>query len=74
MRATIPAKIIREIPFPTPFCVILSPSHTMSIEPAVTVMIETIVNAAGPMASAPGMLRAYIDAASDWIAATRMVP
>jgi hypothetical protein len=35
---TIPAKMIRDIPFPIPFSVIVSPSHMMKDVPAVNVM------------------------------------
>ena len=37
---TIPAKIRTEIPFPTPFSVISSPSQTKSIVPATIVAIK----------------------------------
>ena len=39
--ATIPAKIINEIPLPIPLCVICSPSHIKNIVPAT--MVETAV-------------------------------
>ena len=42
-RAMIPAKIRRLMPFPTPFSVIISPSHTRNMVPAVRVKImETV--------------------------------
>ena len=42
MRATMPAKMIREIPFPIPFSVICSPSHMIKAVPAVRV--KTVIN------------------------------
>ena len=39
--ATIPAKIINEIPFPIPLCVICSPNHIKNIVPAT--IVETVV-------------------------------
>ena len=38
MRATMPAKMISEMPLPMPFSVIFSPSHMMKAVPAVRVM------------------------------------
>ena len=40
--ATIPAKMIREIPFPTPFSLICSPSHIRKAVPAVSTRITSI--------------------------------
>ena len=41
--ATIPEKIIREIPLPIPLCVICSPSHIKNIVPAtIVVTVETL--------------------------------
>ena len=40
--ATIPEKIIREIPFPIPRCVICSPNHIKKIVPATRVI--TVLN------------------------------
>jgi hypothetical protein len=42
IRATIPAKMIREIPFPMPRSVICSPSHIIKAVPAVRV--KTVIN------------------------------
>ena len=46
--ATIPAKIIREIPFPIPRWVICSPNHIKKIVPAtIVVTVETLKNIPG---------------------------
>ena len=46
--ATIPAKIIKDIPFPIPLCVIYSPSHIKKIVPAtIVVTVETLKNKPG---------------------------
>ena len=52
--ATIPAKISSEIPLPTPYCVIFSPSHTRVIVPAVTVSIEMSVKGSMSIVITPG--------------------
>ena len=41
--ATIPAKIINDIPFPIPLCVICSPSHIKKIVPATIVVTVDIL-------------------------------
>ena len=46
--ATIPAKIINEIPLPIPLCVICSPSHIKKIVPAtIVVTVEILKNKPG---------------------------
>ena len=50
MRATMPANIIREIPFPIPRSVICSPSHIINAVPAVSVITVMILN------SHPGLI------------------
>ena len=72
--ATIPAKIRSEIPLPTPYWVILSPSHTRNIDPAVTDTIAIRVNGTLEMMMASGMVVAYTDTANDWIRHTTIVP
>ena len=52
--ATIPAKISREMPLPTPNCVIFSPSHTRIMDPAVTVSIEMSVKGSMSIVMTPG--------------------
>ena len=42
--ATIPEKIISEIPFPTPLKVICSPSHIKKVVPATKEIVVTILN------------------------------
>ena len=42
--ATIPEKIIREIPFPTPLKVICSPNHIKNVVPATKEIVVTILN------------------------------
>ena len=41
--ATMPAKIIKEIPFPMPLCVICSPNHIKKIVPATIVVTVEIL-------------------------------
>ena len=41
---TIPAKMIKEIPFPIPLCVICSPSHIKSIVPASIEIAQSAIN------------------------------
>ena len=46
--ATIPAKIINEIPFPIPRCVICSPNHIKKIVPAtIVVTVDILKNIPG---------------------------
>ena len=46
--ATIPAKIIKDIPFPIPLCVICSPSHIKKIVPAtIVVTVDILKNIPG---------------------------
>ena len=42
--ATIPEKIINEIPFPTPLKVICSPSHIKNVVPATSDIVVIILN------------------------------
>ena len=44
IRATIPAKMMREIPLPMPLSVICSPSHMMKAVPAVRVIMVIMRN------------------------------
>ena len=53
--ATIPAKIINEIPFPIPLCVICSPNHIKKIVPAtIVVTVETLKKT-------PGLITRFAD-------------
>ena len=54
--AMIPAKMMMEMPLPTPFSLISSPSQTRNIVPAVIVMIaESVGKASGPESDGWGM-------------------
>ena len=56
--ATMPAKMMSEVPLPTPRCVICSPSHIRNMVPPTSVM--TVVarkNQPGSMTTAPAVLR-----------------
>ena len=51
--ATMPEKIIKDIPFPIPLCVICSPSHIKNIVPATIVVTVEILK------KIPGMLGSH---------------
>ena len=53
--ATIPAKIIKEIPFPIPLCVICSPNHIKKIVPATIVVTVEILK------KAPGLITKFAE-------------
>ena len=53
--ATIPAKIIKEIPLPIPLCVICSPSHIKKIVPATIVVTVEILK------KIPGLITRFAD-------------
>ena len=53
--ATIPAKIINEIPFPIPLCVICSPNHIKKIVPATIVVTVDILK------KTPGFMTKFAD-------------
>ena len=53
--ATIPAKIISEIPFPIPLWVICSPNHIKKIVPATIVVTVEILK------KAPGLITKFAD-------------
>ena len=53
--ATIPAKIIKEIPFPMPLCVICSPNHIRKIVPATIVVTVEILK------KTPGFITKFAD-------------
>ena len=39
----IPTKIMREVPLPTPYSVILSPSHITIMEPPISIMTMSVI-------------------------------
>ena len=53
--ATIPAKIIKEIPFPIPLWVICSPNHIKKIVPATIVVTVEILK------KAPGLITKFAE-------------
>ena len=54
MSVTMPAKMIREIPFPMPRSVICSPSHMMNAVPVVSeIMVMTLNPNPGSMTTCP---------------------
>ena len=53
--ATIPEKIISEIPFPIPLCVICSPNHIRKIVPATIVVTVEILK------KAPGLITKFAE-------------
>ncbi len=70
--ATIPARMIIEIPLPMPRSVICSPSHIRNIVPVVIVTVATNRNGKPVISVNPPFTRAPA-AANDWNAASTTV-
>jgi hypothetical protein len=71
--ATIPAKMISEMPLPMPFSLIFSPSHIRNVEPAVSdTMMLRYVNRLG-LVSTPQLL-ARVVTPMPWMTARTTVP
>ena len=72
--ATMPAKMISEVPLPTPRAVICSPSHIRNIVPVTRVIADTIWNATPGLTTRPGCASSAIEMPKAWNNARPSVP
>ncbi len=72
--ATIPARMIMEMPLPMPRSVICSPSHIRNTVPVTSVMQAVIRNAVPGLTTRPAWFDNHDAAATDWKLARATVP
>ena len=72
--ATMPAKMISEIPLPMPRSVICSPSHIRNIVPATSVTTVTNMNIGPGAMTSPGCAWSATDIPMAWNSASTAVP
>ena len=72
--ATMPARMIIEIPLPIPRSVICSPSHMRNIVPVTSVMQAVIRKLKPGLMTSPAWLCSHDAAATDWNEASSTVP
>ncbi len=72
--ATMPARMIIEMPLPTPRSVICSPSHIRNIVPVTSVMQAVIRNDGPGFTTTPGCACSQEAAATDWNSDRATVP
>ena len=72
--ATIPEKIIKEIPFPIPLAVICSPNHITRIVPVSKVIVVTNLKYIPASKTRPGEFSKLTDTPKPWIKASNTVP